>query len=95
MRLIDADALLSKYISGNILTAQTDYAQGARDIIEDILDAPTIEPEQKKGKWIGKPIAGYATVRCSVCKDVFRENTGRWNFCPNCGAEMGENNETT
>ena len=48
------------------------------------------QPEQKKGKWKGKPIAGYATVRCSVCNDVFLENAGRWNFCPNCGAKMEE-----
>ena len=46
--------------------------------------------ERKRGEWIGKPIAGYCTVRCSVCKDVFRENNGRWNFCPTCGAEMRE-----
>lgn len=48
---------------------------------------PTIEPV-KHGRWIGKPIAGYSTVRCSVCKETFTENTGRWNYCPNCGAKM-------
>ena len=42
MRLIDADALLNNY-KGNILTAQTDYAQGARNIIDDIRNAPTID----------------------------------------------------
>jgi len=46
------------------------------------------EPERKKGKWIGKPIAGYSKVRCSVCNEVFLNNTGKWKFCPNCGAEM-------
>lgn len=54
MRLIDADALLSKYVSNkykdNILIARTDYAQGARDIIDDIIDAPTVE--QTIEKWI-------------------------------------------
>lgn len=48
------------------------------------------QPEQKKGYWIGRPIAGYATVRCSVCTELFFENQGRWNYCPNCGAKMGE-----
>lgn len=42
MRLIDADAFLSNY-KGNILTAQTDYAQGARDIMDDIRNAPTVD----------------------------------------------------
>lgn len=48
------------------------------------------QPERKKGYWIGRLIAGYATVRCSVCTELFFENQGRWNFCPNCGAEMEE-----
>lgn len=52
------------------------------------------QPERKRGQWIGKPIAGYCTVRCSVCKNVFRENNGRWNFCPTCGADnRGETND--
>lgn len=45
-------------------------------------------PTPLKGEWIGKPISGFATVRCSQCKEVYRENTGKWNFCPNCGADM-------
>lgn len=44
--------------------------------------------ERVRGEWIGKPIAGYTTVKCSVCRSAFSANTGRWNFCPNCGADM-------
>lgn len=47
----------------------------------------------KHGYWKGKPIAGYSTVRCSECGDVFLENTGKWNYCPNCGAQMRERRE--
>lgn len=51
--------------------------------------------EVKKGKWIGKPLAGRCTVRCSNCRNVFAENNGLWNYCPNCGTDMrGDNNET-
>jgi hypothetical protein len=47
-RAIDADALISQY-KGNILTAQTDYAEGLRDAIADIKTAPTIvEAEEEK-----------------------------------------------
>lgn len=42
----------------------------------------------RHGHWIGKPIAGYSTVRCSVCRSVFSENNGKWNYCPVCGAKM-------
>lgn len=62
------------------------------DAVRMVEEAPAIE-ERKKGKWIGKPIAGYDKVRCSVCNDVFLENDGRWNFCPNCGADMREENK--
>ena len=40
-RLIDADKLLSQY-KGNIWTAQTDYAEGLRDVANDIKQAPTV-----------------------------------------------------
>lgn len=48
-RLIDADALLSQY-KGNIWTAKTDYAEGLRDVANDIKQAPTIiEAEEEQG----------------------------------------------
>lgn len=40
-RLIDADALLSQY-TGYFWTAKTDYAEGLRDVANDIKQAPTI-----------------------------------------------------
>ena len=40
------------------------------------------------GECIGKPIAGYSSVRCSNCRTVYSDNNGRWNYCPNCGAIM-------
>lgn len=95
MRLIDADALLKNYIGGNILIARTDYAQGARDIIEDIIDAPTVEPEQKKGKWLSHyeyckrkgyiPSGLNALWWCDLCEQGVEHPT---NFCPNCGAKL-------
>lgn len=58
--------------------------------IFDIIDAqPTIE-ERKKGKWI---IDGEC-VDCSVCRHdkwsrvPFEDLVKRFNFCPNCGADM-------
>ena len=45
--------------------------------------------ERKHGHWIGKPIAGYSMVRCSVCS-AFANKIERWNYCPFCGAKMDE-----
>ena len=46
--------------------------------------------KRKRGKWIGKPIAGYSNIRCSNCNNVYLDNSGKWNYCPNCGAQMNE-----
>lgn len=38
--------------------------------------------------WINKPIAGRADIRCSKCRTVFKEETGKWKYCPECGVRM-------
>ena len=42
------------------------------------------------GEWICKPISGYSSFICSKCRTAYSDNNGRWNYCPNCGAKMGE-----
>lgn len=84
IRLIDAEEL--KHILNNSKYYGTKTGNAFADMITE---CRTIEA-RKKGKWIGKPIAGYGKVRCLVCNNVFRENNGRWNFCPECGADMRE-----
>ena len=63
-----------------------------------IENAPTIEPERKKGKWIRiiptteDSLKGIAvSYECSVCS----QHQYRYShFCPNCGADMrGDSNE--
>lgn len=47
------------------------------------IGSPTIKPlERKRGKWIYKPMKGQF---CSVC-DV--QSVWKYNYCPNCGADM-------
>ena len=51
----------------------------------------TIEAKPvKHGRWEDGPLNGY--LRCSVCKDVYIDDTwlddGKWNYCPNCGCKM-------
>ena len=99
MRLIDADALIEKLRRDPV----------GKMLIENynldnfINGRPTIEPEQKRGKWIETlefhgiydevvifPGRAYA---CSVCKVAFptRDYTVEdFRYCPNCGARMGE-----
>ena len=44
---------------------------------------PTAQPERKKGKWIPKNDRWH----CSLCDGIAPKGI-RWEFCPNCGADM-------
>ena len=105
MRLIDKDALMKalniaydctdcEYKNGMFCNKSSDFVNAC----EAICDAPTIEPEQQKGKWIesalvpsrrGKP-DGRLFI-CSACNKgwVKQDRSMRGiNFCPNCGTDM-------
>lgn len=84
MRLIDADKLetheqLEPFGNGNYEYVEIVYK-------DDIDDAPTIEPNRKKGKL--KTI-GFLTCQCSECGAQFHE-LEYTSFCPNCGVKWGE-----
>lgn len=50
--------------------------------------------ERKKGKWIDRGWSGdgrgnsWHEWECSECKHITKG--AKWNFCPNCGADMRE-----
>ena len=56
--------------------------------ISALLPVSREQVERTRGEWLGKPLAGYADIRCSRCKSVFDGQSGKWNFCPLCGAPM-------
>ena len=94
MRLIDAEALYKHMkkalkLKPQMLGTMYEFFQFvALDCVET---APTIEAKPVvHAHWEGKPLAGYATVRCSACNSCFSENNGRWKYCPDCGAQMDE-----
>lgn len=66
-----------------------DCKQNAIDLLQN---APTIEPERKKGKWLhkSKQLAALNTAwwyECLIC-GYHAFNGMRTDFCPNCGADM-------
>lgn len=84
MRLIDADALMPN----------AEY-KGRYDVVTayDIANAPTVELERKKGKWMHD---NPNTFKCSKCNKYLDIGCGnmKMNFCPNCGADMrGDSDE--
>lgn len=57
-----------------------------------ILSSKGLILPKQTGHWVNKPIAGYCDVICSECHTVFSSNSGKWNFCPECGTRMIERN---
>jgi predicted amidophosphoribosyltransferase len=59
-----------------------------------VCDAPTIEPQRKKGTWIEQDDSWDGVYyECSACGEPWTLIDGTpWDngmkFCPNCGAEM-------
>ena len=103
MRLIDADTLkadLKQYFTDGVLdgvSAKVLFNQ----ILHDIDNAPTVhdtinlypsgevivQETRPHGKWITE----HGNIECNLCGCWFyltELNDGKANFCPNCGADM-------
>lgn len=105
MRTIDADALIKRLGIADDCSEcdknKSPYCTWKPDVVdvcEAICDAPTIEPERKKGKWITQDFnkhygmtttAVYYYPKCSICG----ESANYTNFCPNCGSNMREGDQ--
>jgi len=101
MRLIDADALVSK--CGNWY-CEEGTEEGFIGDIKHLMDAqPTITPERKRGRWLEKKVVHAINDGCidewqsCKCSECGRYNTRPYmyyfdepNFCSWCGAEMQE-----
>ena len=82
MRPVDADALLEKAWD---VDTRIGYVLAVD--VGDIYDAPTIEVEPKKGRWI-KQNPMVDTEECSECGYNILSEEFETPFCPWCGAKM-------
>ena len=90
MRLIDADALIHELNNSHYPGAP--YVDAGISIaIGKICDAPTIEPERKRGHWIRND---NGTWSCDQCQSWIPDEQHYYaNWCLFCGADMrGGNN---
>ena len=95
-RLIDADALLEwnkkEYEKSTTKPSDRFVASIIFNAIEfAVKHAPTVDAvEVVHGKWEKAEYNGF--LRCDQCKDVYINEEwledGKWNYCPNCGANM-------
>ena len=90
-RLIDAEKLDLVSYQGIPNGYKDSFDSGVLYAMNLMDDQPTIDAAPVvHGHWIGKPLAGYSTVKCSACGSAFMENNGKWKYCPDCGAKMDE-----
>ena len=98
-RLIDAEhfeqMLIDLIDNGDHKNAYVHHAYKMRNIAikecrKMLWEEPTVDAVPVvHGHWIGKPLAGYSTVKCSACGSAFVENNGKWKYCPDCGSKNG------
>lgn len=101
MRLIDADEMMKRLEEWDTNDSM-DKALYNFTLCR-INEQPTITPERKKGKWIEKSvitkgeaekcIEEWQSARCNKCglyhTAPYMYYFSNYNFCPNCGADMG------
>ena len=107
MRLINADALREQlqnlaYDDWN-QGASTSWADAYREMADMVEDTPTIEPVRMKGEWIPTHESALLshpdsiTYVCSECGHKIYTVYGfplKTNYCPNCGADMRNDEDT-
>ena len=88
-RLIDADELrltIQREYNTDDSDYPTRYQFGLHFAMDAIDEAPTVEPQRIKGRWIDVTKTGGAELwKCSECGELELEDSY---FCPNCGADM-------
>ena len=87
-KYVDIEALVVTY-RGH--TPDDDFSKGV-DFVLDLLDSKPLADVRpvKRGRWIDYD-DDYGVYSCSECEKDAPEDT-QWNFCPNCGADMREEN---
>ena len=89
--------ILYKFAGCIVDTPNGDYHRAYEASRYKLETLPSAQPERKKGRWI--KVNGKTAINCSACYHcswslVFEHTVKRFNFCPNCGAEMkGANDE--
>ena len=69
--------------------------ESGKKVIEHLEQMPSAQPERIKGHWIDAVIpndsGGLPVIVCDKCNTFFPLQFGDGhNFCPNCGADMRE-----
>lgn len=62
------------------------WKSGVYPLARDVRALPSAQPERKTGRWIS--VFDEDEDKCSECQAAFFCASTRFDFCPNCGADM-------
>ena len=86
MRLIDKDDLLR-----DMKKCKAYGELSAKSAIRKVETWQTVDAEPvRHGHWVE---AKYPLFTCSECGAIYRDTGYDYNYCPNCGAKMDEEQE--
>ena len=85
MNALDALYLDGESAQGFTADANEDCLIGKYKAIEILDELPSVQPEQRTGKWIHH--GDYDAIECSLCGAAFPDELSA-NYCPSCGAKM-------
>ena len=89
MRLIDADALIDDIRKNSESYFADDFAHIWVD-----KQTPVEAQPVRYGHWIGIDDEPCEVFECDVCGYIYETDSKLHRYCPNCGAKMGEDDET-
>ena len=89
----------NRIVGGGIYSWQLDPDAVSRDTVMRCIPAADVV-ERKRGNWVGYPdsfkyehVYDRDAIVCPFCEEswnIVDNDTERFNYCPNCGAEMKE-----
>ena len=84
------DAIYEK-ANEELADANHHFLAGVHMATAVVMGMPDAQPKRKRGKWI--KVNGKTAINCSACYHCswslsFEDTVKRFDFCPNCGADM-------
>lgn len=86
------DAISRQAVLKLLSTIPPEEAMTKAMLIQSVKQMDAAQPEWKRGKWEIYVISMFDGEGCR-CSECGLEGVPYWDFCPNCGANMGDVSE--